>query len=173
MLHGDANLELIWKQDDWQRTKSISDPLTVDIWRRFYFWSRMMGCKANLFNNSMFLFCISSCGKITKVQPVKVISSGSCYKAGASEKFQKCFRKSLEGEREREREIFPLILCLSGTTSIQHLCKSRAAVPRTRGPRRNQSRFVANLKPGWRTLSLTQIRPAVTVWAVSARDVFM
>lgn len=72
------------------------------------------------------------------------------------------------GEREK---IFPLILCLSGTTSIQHLCKSRAAVPRSRGPRLTQSRFVANLKPGWRTLSLicALLRKFIQLWPFEPR----
>lgn len=43
----------------------------------------------------------------------------------------------------------PLILWLSGTTSILHLCKSIIAVPCSWCPRLNQSRFAVIYKPEW------------------------
>lgn len=132
----------------------------------------------------MFLFHIISCGELIKVQPVKLFSCGSCYKAGASEKFQKCFRKSLEGERESEREggrekknlSFDSLLIWDNLNPA--LMQIQRCGTTQSGPAPHPKQICGELKarmadsePDLR--SLTQICPAVAIWAMSARDVFM
>lgn len=75
-----------------------------------------------------------------------------------------------DSKRKKKKKSL-LVLSLSGTTSILHLCKSTIAVPSIWCLRLNQSRFAVIYKPEWRTQRvepgpLTQIQPAVAVWAV-------
>lgn len=99
-----------------------------------------------------------------------MISSGSCYKAGTSEKFQKCFRKSLEGKKRGEGEkknlsfdslliwdnLNPALMQIQGCGSTQS-----GPAPQPKQIYGELKAWMADSEPDLR--SLTQIHPAVSV----------